>query len=552
MYSEERWFLTWARICQHLGCSCTRGVSKSSFAKRYDIAPGLLPMDLANVQHAMAITEHLERSSSGTSRDALNWDFDIPRVVGAAAGRLGEGDCTSRIDTASKNAPCWWVTGATGRRRHIVNGIYFPVPSLPNYSGPQPYLRGALAVDTRQATSLQPPRCMALLRHNRRDWALCDLGTEMSNFDPTHWSYAAESDGVFPPTSGWYDTFFDRRRISRTRLSEDSARDSDEDGEGVLSDGGETGLPVVQMLNGSRGWVCRLTVFTVPIHRKIRELEGLLAGAGQHGGQHRTRVKQQLQGMRMAVATGVLPSSTAGGNDTGPPILAARVRIYPVDEIGSRSQGEEPVEVSLSERDDVLSDVGTPTTSALTDGNSSSSFGGMSGVSNATAVHSGTDVHREYWGGWVQLLQGNVELQRCEEGYFDGFCPQPLLQLQDFYNSDSTARVPRTSSDGGQRGGGRAYTTVCGERLRGAMRLGQRGKGGSMGGRNASGGTATVQCRRDEDGSAGYRVTLNQLEVCEISHDSVGYANGLRDNQRVTHVDGYPVRPKTKLQHLTQ
>ena len=50
-----------------------------------------------------------------------------------------------------------------------------------------------------------------------------------------------------------------------------------------------------------------------------------------------------------------------------------------------------------------------------------------------------------------------------------------------------------------------------------------------------------MQCRRDEDGNAGYRVTLNQLEVCEISRDSVGYANGLRDNQRVTHVDGYPV-----------
>ena len=54
-------------------------------------------------------------------------------------------------------------------------------------------------------------------------------------------------------------------------------------------------------------------------------------------------------------------------------------------------------------------------------------------------------------------------------------------------------------------------------------------------------GTAVVCCTRDEDGNAGYRVTLNQLEVIEINRNCVGFANGLRDNQRVTHVDGHPV-----------
>ena len=48
-------------------------------------------------------------------------------------------------------------------------------------------------------------------------------------------------------------------------------------------------------------------------------------------------------------------------------------------------------------------------------------------------------------------------------------------------------------------------------------------------------------CSRDGDGNAGYRVTLHQLEVCELNEDSVGYANGLRNNQRVTHVDHQPV-----------
>ena len=352
MYSEERWSLTWARICQHLGCCCTRGVSESSFAKRYDSAPGLLPMDLANVQQAMAISEHLERTLSATSPDTVNWDFDIPRVVGAAAGRLGD-DHISGIDVAGGNAPCWWVTGATGRSGHGVNGIYFPVSSLPNYSGTQPYLRGAPAVescsnvdrDGRRIAPPPPPRCMALLRCNRRDWALCDLGTEMSNFDESQWRYAAESDGAFPPVAGWYAA--SRSRMQRVRSSEESARDSDENGGGSA----ETAAPVVQMLSGSRGWICRLTVFAVPIKQKIRELERLLAGAGQHGGQHRARVAQQLQGMRMAAGDATLSgaqdprssgskcSAMAGGgsSDIGTPMFAARVRIFPLDEVRSLS-----------------------------------------------------------------------------------------------------------------------------------------------------------------------------------------------------------------------
>ena len=31
MYTEERWSLTWPRICQHLGASCTRGISEVRF-----------------------------------------------------------------------------------------------------------------------------------------------------------------------------------------------------------------------------------------------------------------------------------------------------------------------------------------------------------------------------------------------------------------------------------------------------------------------------------------------------------------------------------------
>ena len=54
-------------------------------------------------------------------------------------------------------------------------------------------------------------------------------------------------------------------------------------------------------------------------------------------------------------------------------------------------------------------------------------------------------------------------------------------------------------------------------------------------------GTAVVCCTRDEDGNAGYRVTLNQLKVIEINRNCIGFANGLRNNQRVTHVDGHPV-----------
>ena len=144
----------------------------------------------------------------------------------------------------------------------------------------------------------------------------------------------------------------------------------------------------------------------------------------------------------------------------------------------------------------------------------------------------------------MQLQKANPQLQRCEEGYFDGFSPQPLLQLQDF-----TGRVARSTSNGGQAGAA-TDSGIRGERLRGAMRVGtlsQRGKAGSLAGCSTSGGTAVVQCRRDEDGNAGYRVTLNQLEVCEISRDSVGYANGLRNNQRVTHVDGHSVRPMTRM-----
>jgi hypothetical protein len=311
------------------------------------------------------------------------------------------------------------------------------------------------------------------------------------------------------------------------------------------------------MLSGSRGWICRLTVFTVPIKQKIRELERLLAGAGEHGGQHRARLAQQLQGMRMATAAGPLSgfqqsgssdskrsaiAASEGSSDIALPMFAARIRIYPLDEIWSRSQGEESAEVSLSERDEILGDQpGTPTASASTAGNGTGSGGG--GASKGSPVHGGVDGHREYWGGWVQLQQANAQLQRCEEGYFDGFSPQPLLQLQDFHRGDSTGRVARTMSDELQRGGGMGDSGVHGERLRGAMRLGsgQRGKAGPTGNSSASGGTVIVQCRRDEHGNAGYRVTLNQLEVCEISRDSVGYANGLRDNQRVTHVDGYPV-----------
>ena len=150
---------------------------------------------------------------------------------------------------------------------------------------------------------------------------------------------------------------------------------------------------------------------------------------------------------------------------------------------------------------------------------------------NGGPLHScGGEGHREYWGGWVQLHQANPQLQRCEEGYFDGFSPQPLLQLQDFHRGDSTGRLARSTSDGGGQAGGVADSGVRGERLRGAMRVGsssQRGKAGPLAGSSAAcGGTAVVQCRRNEDGSAGYRVTLNQLEVCEISRDSVGTRTG--------------------------
>ena len=127
---------------------------------------------------------------------------------------------------------------------------------------------------------------------------------------------------------------------------------------------------------------------------------------------------------------------------------------------------------------------------------------------NGGPLHScGGEGHREYWGGWVQLHQANPQLQRCEEGYFDGFSPQPLLQLQDFHRGDSTGRLARSTSDGGGQAGGVADSGVRGERLRGAMRVGsssQRGKAGPLAGSSAAcGGTAVVQCRRNEDGSAG-------------------------------------------------
>ena len=211
MYTEERWSLTWPRICQHLGSSCTRGISESCFAKRYESAPALLPMDLANVQHAMAISEHLERTSSATAPNAANWDFDIPRVVGAAAGRLD--DAHGAGAAGHGNAPCWWVVNTGGRRGHGVNGIYFPIGSLPRYSGVQPYLRGAPAVELtpggptgpggRRAAPPPPARSMALLQCNRREWVLSDLGTELCDFSESQWRYSSESDGAFPPTSGW-------------------------------------------------------------------------------------------------------------------------------------------------------------------------------------------------------------------------------------------------------------------------------------------------------------------------------------------------------------
>jgi hypothetical protein len=49
-----------------------------------------------------------------------------------------------------------------------------------------------------------------------------------------------------------------------------------------------------------------------------------------------------------------------------------------------------------------------------------------------------------------------------------------------------------------------------------------------------------VLCARDPPdsahGSAGYRVTLNRLEICDLDTSSTAYQNGLREIHRVTHV----------------
>ena len=264
------------------------------------------------MQHAMAICEHLERTSSATAPNAANWDFDIPRVVGAAAGRLG--DDHGAAAAGHGNAPCWWVVNAAGRRGHGVNGIYYPISSLPRYSGVQPYLRGASAVELtpalstapggRRAAPPPPARSMALLQCNRREWVLSDLGTELCDFSESQRRYSSESDGAFPPTDGWCEPSFSRSRgVSRgDRPDGDPAGDCDEDGGSADGEGGGA-VPSLRMLGGSCGWICRLTVFGVPINEKVRELERLLADVGQHGGQQRARVAQELQGLRMAVAS---------------------------------------------------------------------------------------------------------------------------------------------------------------------------------------------------------------------------------------------------------
>jgi hypothetical protein len=53
--------------------------------------------------------------------------------------------------------------------------------------------------------------------------------------------------------------------------------------------------------------------------------------------------------------------------------------------------------------------------------------------------------------------------------------------------------------------------------------------------------SSTIQCERDPptaDGSAGYRVTLDELVVCDLRHDTAAYRSGLREHHRVTHVNG--------------
>ena len=139
----------------------------------------------------------------------------------------------------------------------------------------------------------------------------------------------------------------------------------------------------------------------------------------------------------------------------------------------------------------------------------------------------------EFWGGWEHTsaiddsLADQAKLPKAsseQAGYFDGFSSTAVLQESPALRRTGSGSAPSPRGGGGME--------QPGERLRGAVRIG----GGGEGKRSAD-----VLCSRDGDGNAGYRVTLHQLEVCELNEDSVGYANGLRNNQRVTHVDHQPV-----------
>lgn len=60
--------------------------------------------------------------------------------------------------------------------------------------------------------------------------------------------------------------------------------------------------------------------------------------------------------------------------------------------------------------------------------------------------------------------------------------------------------------------------------------------------------SGAVACKHNEEGLAGFTLT-HELHVTDVSESSVAYANGLRDNQQVTHIDGKPVKDKTQYDH---
>lgn len=340
-YTDARWSLTWAQICQHLGAVCVRGVDEPALCRRYTSCPGLLPHHLAQAAAAATISTSLQLGSSGAMHGA--WGgctiaFTVPK-----SPRPGRGN--------------GWLVEHAGVPH--ANGIYLPA-ELPRYTGVQPYLRAA---GSGGGGAPADGWTIWLLRWAQRRWTITDVGVtvadrgvEFSFEEEQRRLYVADCRGVaelgiapraLPPAGGWEHgpaallLAEERRRQRRggpdqptagvaTQLNDDGSRrrrggggsDGDDDAKLLL-------LPGLRELSAcDRGWSCRLCGCG-PIADKIAQLEGLEREVQGLGGQKHELLRGTLVALRAASSLAVVAATSPRAS--GVSVHAARLTVRPAD-----------------------------------------------------------------------------------------------------------------------------------------------------------------------------------------------------------------------------